>query len=445
MNHQYDLDYATTPVHNDLVERIVLGHMMQSVPAVDAVSDLLSAADFYLPRHGSTFTTITALADAGNPTTPVAVTESLTDQGIKNIDFGYLFGCVELASGHPGDVVFFASRVRAACQRRNLDTAGIRTRQLSRQPGNIEDLADQAGQAILEVTERMAPPPDARVGDILPGVLADIHAIRTGTAPKGLLTGLTDYDDVTGGHKPGQLIVPAARPAMGKSMLIQNWATHCASALGRPAIIYSVEMTRQQMLHRILAALTNTNLKKISNGDLTAAEYQQLANTATQLKTWPLEIVDHLRTPTQITHHTRRARKRHGDIGLIAIDFLQRLTPETHTNTSRNNAVGDTINRLKDLALDLNTIAIVPSQLNRGVETRDTKTPTLADLRDSGEIEQAADIVVFIHRPDYYDPNHPRTGEADLDIAKHRQGPTKRITVHAQLRYARFTNPRPTP
>lgn len=438
MTDLYDLDLTSkAPVHNDLVEQIVLGSIMNAPNMLDHISDIIGQADFYQPKNGEILASIHALIDANSPATFVAVAEHLARREYRGVDLGYLHRCVELASTNPGDVAYFARIVRRASQLRLIEAFGVTAGQAARSSGDLDAILDNLHQKLAIISTGNPGENSYRVGDLVVVARAHHRAVQDGLIPPGLTTGLTMYDQLTGGHKPGQLIVPAGRPGMGKSTLVQNWAMWCASEEQRPAIIYSTEMPRQLMIDRLLATLTEINLNRFQTYDFTPEEDEKLDHWEKQLDSWPLELVDDLHTLPQIRAHARRARQRHGDLGMIAVDFLQRISHEGR-HDSRNNVVGDDINGLKTLAMQLDTVTVVASQLSRGPENRDVKMPTLSDLRDSGEIEQAADIVAFVHREEKYNEQTPRIGEADLDIAKHRQGETRTIAIKAELKYNRF-------
>lgn len=437
------------PPHNNVAESITIGAMMLNRDVAEQIADDLDAADFYRPAHGVIFSAIVRLlnstgmtdaVDAGTVMLELARTGDLDRAG----GVAYLATVVEsvpTALNGP----HYAREVAGHAVRRRIAEAGALAIQVSKSTSEIDDIRERAQAAMFNATtEARDRTPIETVGDLVPDVIQHLEDIAAGRIPPGLPTGFADYDRLTNGHRAGQLIIPAGRTAMGKSVVTQNWLVHAADQLAEPAILVSVEMSKDEMMLRLLSQLAGVPLTLMQSGGIRDRERDKLRQAQERIESMPLWLVDDCRTTMEIRSYLRRFEKRVTKPTIVGVDYLQRL--KAPNRADRHIEVGQQADDLKDMAQDMDLIMIAPCQLNRGPETRQTKNgniPKLADLRESGNIEQTADIVVLLFRPGYYDKNHARAGEADFIVAKHRNGPSDTITVAEQLHFSRFVDMAP--
>lgn len=427
-------------------EQVVLGAMMLSTHAADDVIEILTGRDFYDPRHASLYAMLTAQLASDQPTDPVALAHALdaagklgTGRGRIPIDYLHtLYAAPPTAA----NAAHYARIVAHKAKLRRLVEVGTRIAEIGYASENASRAADDAidlAQRELHLATTANISTDlGPVRDWLGDVVDQLEAVAEGRAARGISTGLGALDDVVGGWLPGQLVIPAGRPGVGKSVAALSFAK-AAARRGHPAFVFSVEMSRQELMWRLLADIANINLTRFTSGRLDHADMAKIRQARPIIEAWPLFLFDAFRTVATIRAAARRLTQRHGTPGVIAVDYLQRLTSDRRGDR-RDLEVGEFARGLKTLAQEIGTTVIAPSQLNRGNESRTDKRPQLSDLRDSGELEQEADIVILLHRDDYYDKECSRAGEADLIIAKHRNGPTETVSVAAQLHHARFVD-----
>ena len=332
-----------------------------------------------------------------------------------------------------------AQIVRERAQLRRLAEVGVRITQMAHGAADgardATSAADLAQQWVHEATTATTAQPDlAPVSDWSQQAMAELLADEE----PGIPTGLRDLDTLTGGWRPGQMVVVAGRPAMGKSTLVAGMALAAAQA-GHRTLLASCEMPAQDILWRLWTAEARVPMHRVFGRQLSPQDVSALEAARQRVDDLPLHITDSAATPMQIRAAARRLSQTHGPLGMVAVDYLQRLQPD-HRRDRRDLEVGEAARTLKNLAMDMDAAVITAAQLNRGLEQRMDKRPQLSDLRESGEIEQEADVVLLLHRDDYYDKESPRAGEADLIVAKNRNGPTDTISVAAQLHLARFVD-----
>jgi replicative DNA helicase len=322
---------------------------------------------------------------------------------------------------------------------RRLVEAGTKIVQLGyNAEGEVDDAVDQAQAEVYAVTERRTSEDYVQLSTILPQALDEIEAISKGGGAEGVMSGFRDLDLLTHGFHAGNMIVLAARPAMGKSTLGLDIARHAAIHENKCAVIFSLEMSKSEITMRMLSAEARVGLNSIRSGQLSDDDWAKLARRMGEISDAPLFIDDSPNlSMMEIRAKARRLKQRH-DLKLIVIDYLQLMTSGKRVE-NRQQEVSEFSRQLKLMAKELDIPVIAISQLNRGPEQRTDKRPQLSDLRESGSIEQDADVVILLHREDMYD-QQSRQGEADLHVAKHRNGPTRVIKVSAQLHFARFTD-----
>ena len=271
--------------------------------------------------------------------------------------------------------------------------------------------------------------------------LSALDDVQAGRVEPGLHTGFLDLDAITGGWKPGQLIVVAGRPGPGKSTLAVDMARTASVKHGKTSVIFSLEMSEAELWDRVVSAEARVRIRDMTTPHaLQPSDYDRIIAALDRIEAGGLLIIDDTPTSTvaQIRAKARRIKARH-NLDLIVVDYLQLMTSGTRAE-NRQVEVSEFSRQLKILAKDLKVPVIALSQLNRGPEQRQDKRPMLSDLRESGALEQDSDVVILVHRPEVYEDDSPRAGEADLILAKHRGGPTATITVSQQLHYSRFAD-----
>jgi replicative DNA helicase len=434
------VEFERTPPQDLVAEQCVLGGMLLSKDAISDVVEIIRERDFYRPAHELIYDAILDLYGRGEPADPVTIAAELTKRGEIARAGGapYLH---TLISSVPtaANAGYYAKIVRDRAIMRRLVEAGTKIVQLGySEEGEIDDVVDQAQAEVYEVTERRASEDYIQLGELLPQALDEIESIATGVKAEGVMTGFKDLDSLTNGLHPGNMIVLAARPAVGKSTLGLDIARHASIHNGATSAIFSLEMSRSEITMRMLSAEARIGLNNIRSGQLSEEEWARLAKRMGEISAAPLFIDDSPNLSLmEIRAKARRLKQSH-DLKLVVIDYLQLMTSGKRVE-SRQQEVSEFSRNLKLLAKELNVPVIAISQLNRSPEQRADKRPMLSDLRESGSIEQDADIVILLHRDDLYEGSS-RSGEADLIVAKHRNGQTRTITVAAQLHFARFAD-----
>lgn len=434
---------AAAAVFDVEAEKAVLGAMLLSREVIGDIEAILTPAAFYRPAHGTVFDAITREYAAGNPTDAVAITGVLTDNGaigrIGGMTYLHeLVKAVPTAANGP----YYARTVADRALRRELDATARRIQQLvAESNGPASELLDRAQQMLTTVDPGTADDDGSRLwGDIIPEALEAIEqaADHDGQTP-GIPTGLIDLDRLLDGLRPGQLVVIAARPGIGKTVLAAQIAQHASWRHKLSSLMFSLEMTRLELAMRLLSAESGVPLKTIQTGQLDDTAWTKVTRVAGESADAPLRIDDNPNlTLADIRARSRRHHRRDGGLALITVDYLQLVS--TPKSENRQVAVSTLTRGLKLLAKELEVPLVVVAQLNRGPEHRTDKRPQLSDLRESGAIEQDADVVILVHRDDYYDKESPRAGEADLIVDKNRGGATDTVTVASQLHLARFAS-----
>jgi replicative DNA helicase len=441
-----DAQFDRTPPQDVAAEQSVLGGMLLSKDAIADVVEILRPGDFYRPAHAAVFDAILDLYGRGEPADPVTVTAALTNAGMINRVGGmsYLHDLVHTVPT-AANAAYYARIVAERAVLRRLVEAGTRIVQLGYGAANgvgreVADVVDLAQQVVYDVTERRVSEDFQPLREVLQPTLDEIESIGSrGGEMTGVPTGFADLDALLHGLHPGQLIVVAGRPGLGKSAASLDFARHASVRHGLASAIFSLEMSKVEIVMRLLSAEARIPLHVLRSGQLSDDDWTKLARRMGEISEAPLFIDD---TPNmtlmEIRAKARRLRQRH-DLRLLVVDYLQLMTSPRRVE-SRQQEVSDLSRGLKLLAKEIDCPVIAVAQLNRGPEQRTDKRPQLSDLRESGAIEQDSDIVILLHRDDYYDKESPRAGEADFIVAKHRNGPTDTVTVAAQLHFSRFVD-----
>jgi replicative DNA helicase len=434
---------AGSPRHDLLAEQAVLGGMMFDRDSVGDVCGALTARDYYRPAHETIHNAIVRLFTRGEPTTAIAVTAELTRTGDLARAGGphYIHTCVETAKGL-GTPAYYAAEVHDQAVLRRLVEAGQRIAAMGAAgEGDVAEIVDAAQSELFTVADERAEEDMLLLADTMSDYL-DIVEARKDNQGKliGVPTGFADLDALTGGLRPGQMIVIAARPAMGKSTLALDMARSAAVKHGIATVIFSLEMDRNEIHDRLLSAEARVALHHLRHGNMTDDDWTAVARRMPDITAAPLFIdTSSNLTGMDIRTKSRRLAQKH-KLGLVVVDYLQLMNSGGSKAENRQLEVSDISRGLKSLAKELGVPVIALSQLNRGPEQRQDKIPVVSDLRESGSIEQDADMVILLHREDAYDKESPRAGEADLIVGKHRNGPTATITLGAQLHYSRFVD-----
>lgn len=438
--------FDKSPPQDVAAEQGVLGGMLLSKDAIADVVEILKVQDFYRPVHASIYDVILDLYGRGEPADALTVAAALADSGDLQRIGGvpYLHTLIESVPT-AANAAYYARIVGERAILRRLVEAGTKIVQLGYGAnGNggrdVDDIVDLAQQAIYDVTEKRVSEDFAALGDMLQPTLDEIEAVgAAGGMMTGVPTGFSDLDRLLNGLHPGQLIIVAGRPGLGKSTVSMDFARNAAIRANCASAIFSLEMSKIEMVMRLLSAEARVPLHVLRSGQLTDDDWSKLARRMGEISEAPIFVDD---TPNmnlmEIRAKARRLKQRH-NLKLLVIDYLQLMSSPKKTE-SRQQEVSELSRGLKLLAKEVECPVIAVSQLNRGPEQRTDKRPQLSDLRESGSIEQDADVVILLHRDDYYDKESPRAGEADFIIAKHRNGPTDTVTVAAQLHLSRFVD-----
>jgi len=434
-------EIGRTPPQDVAAEQSVLGGMMLSKDAIADVVEELRGTDFYRPAHEAIYDAILDLYGRGEPADAVTVSAELTKRG----ELGRIGGAPylhTLISAVPtaANAGFYARIVRDRAVLRKLVDAGTRIAQLgyAADGGDVDDLVNTAQAEVYAVTERRTSEDYLPLKDVLNGTMEEIDAAsHRGEGMIGVPTGFKDLDALTNGLHPGQMVVVAARPAVGKSTLGLDICRAASIKHGMASVIFSLEMSRNEIAMRMLSAESQVPLTHLRKGQMRDDDWTRLARTMGKLSDAPLFIDDSPNMSLmEIRAKCRRLKQRH-DLKLVVVDYLQLMSSGKRVE-SRQQEVAEFSRALKLLAKELEVPVIAISQLNRGSEQRTDKKPQMSDLRESGSIEQDADVVILLHREDMYEKESPRAGEADIIVAKHRNGPTDTIVVAFQGHYARF-------
>jgi replicative DNA helicase len=436
------MGFDRTPPQDLAAEQCVLGAMMLSKDAIADVSETIRDTDFYRPAHEAIFDVITDLYARGEPADAITVAAELTRRGeIARVGGAPYLHTLVASVPLAANAGYYAHIVREKAILRRLVEAGTKIVQIGYAgEGEVDDVVDQAQAEIYQVTEKRTTEDYAPLKDIMEGALDEIEAIDSrGDAMIGVPTGFTDLDELTNGLHPGQMIIVAARPAMGKSTLGLDFARSASIRHGLTSCIFSLEMSRTEITMRLLSAEAKVPLHHMRNGKMTDEDWAKLARKMGEVSEAPLFIDDSPNlTMMEIRAKARRLKQRH-DLKIIIIDYMQLMTSGKKVE-SRQLEVSEFSRSIKLLAKELEVPVIAISQLNRGAEQRTDKRPMLSDLRESGSLEQDADMVILLHREDAYERESTRPGEADFIVAKHRNGPTANVVVAFQGHYSRFVD-----
>jgi replicative DNA helicase len=436
------------PPHSIEAESSVLGGLLLDNGAWDRMGDVVVDSDFYRHEHKLIYAAIGTLINASKPADVITVYEQLQNLG-KAEEIGGLAYLNSLAQYVPSasNIRRYAEIVRERSILRKLVSASdeIATNAFNTQGKPVDKILDEAEQKIFNIGEEGSRMKQGFQGmDSLVVELLD-RVTEMAENPNditGVRTGFYEFDKMTSGLQAGDMIVLAARPSMGKTSLAINIAEHVALNEGLPVAVFSMEMGASQLAVRIVGSIGRIDQGHLRTGKLTDEEWPRLTEAIEKLRNVSLHIDE---TPglttSELRANARRLARQYGKLGLIVVDYLQLMSVSSSMNDeNRATAVGEISRGLKMLAKELKCPVIALSQLSRGVESRTDKRPMMSDLRESGAIEQDADIIMFIYRDDYYDKNSKEPGVAEVIISKHRNGPTGTVKLAFLKPLTKFEN-----
>ena len=442
-----DLEVAQIKMlpHSIEAEQSVLGGVLLSDDTWDAVAELVSFGDFYRPDHRLIYRHMGMLAEANEPIDPVTVAEALNASGeLENAGgFAYL---AELAKDTPSasNIRAYATVVRDRAALRHLIQAAQDIADSGYNPDgrSSDELIDEAERKIMQISEegpKAGGPVD--VNPLLSKAVQRIEELYNSDGDiTGLSTGYSELDGMTSGMQPSDLVIVAGRPSMGKTSFAMNLVEHAVLNQEKPILVFSMEMPADQLIVRMLSSIGRIDQTRIRNGKLEQEDWPKLSAAVTKMKDVPLYIDDTpALTPTEIRSRARRVAREAGGIGMIMVDYLQLMRVAGFTE-GRTAEISEISRNLKAIAKEFNCPMVALSQLNRSLEQRPNKRPVNSDLRESGAIEQDADVIMFIYRDEVYNEDSPDKGVAEIIIGKQRNGPIGTCRLAFIGQFTRFEN-----
>jgi len=440
------IDEIRVPPHSIEAEQAVLGGLMLDNRSWDAIADRLVAEDFYRRDHQLIFEAISELGGKGEPSDAVTLSEWLERKGLADQTGGlvYLAGLVR-DTPSAANIRAYADAVRERSTLRRLIHVGGEIAASAYEPAGREagEIVDEAERRVFEIAEsrNKAGSGFVPLKDELGRVIDRLDILHQNSgAITGVSTGFNKLDEMTAGLQRGDLIVVAGRPSMGKTTFALNIAENAAFGSAKAKVgIFSMEMSREQLAFRMISSLGRVDQGHLRTGNFGDEEWSRINGAIQLMKTAPIYIDDTgALTPTEVRARARRLKREHG-LDLIVLDYLQ-LMQVAGTKENRATEISEISRSLKALAKELAVPVIALSQLNRSVEQRTDKKPVMSDLRESGAIEQDADLIMMIYREEVYDSNTPRKGIADIIIAKQRNGPIGDLPLTFLGKYTKFEN-----
>ncbi len=437
------LDSLHVPPHSVEAEQAVLGALMLDNAAWDSVADLLSAEDFYRPDHRLVFEAISEVARRSQPCDAVTLSDHLDRMGRLEEAGGLAYlGTLARDTASAANVRAYAQLVRERSVLRQLISVGnsIAASAFNTEGRETRELVDDAERRVFEIAERGARgtkgavPISALLGPVIDRI-DELH--QNPGKLTGIGSGFATLDGLTNGLQPGDLIIVAGRPSMGKTTLAINMAESAVVGESKSALIFSMEMSAEQLTMRMLSSIGRIDQTHLRTGRLADDDWNRLDSAMRQLQSTRLFIDETpALTPTELQARARRLKREKG-LDLIVVDYLQ-LMQVPGTKENRATEISEISRSLKALAKELKVPVIALSQLNRGVEQRQDKKPVMSDLRESGALEQDADVILLIYREEVYDANTPKKGIADIIIAKQRNGPIGEVKLTFLGKYTKF-------
>ena len=434
---------ATVPPQNLDAEESVLGAMMLSPGAIGAVSEVLDAGDFYRESHGKIYRAALGLFARGEPVDAITVADELEERGELE-EAGGRLRIHELARLIPAtaNAAHYARIVREMAILRGLIHAGGEVARLGwERPGDAADLLDRAEQIVFELSQEQVSSEFSHIEELLKESFERITMLyEAGEEVTGVPSGFRDLDRITSGFQPGNLVIVAARPSMGKSALALCMAANLAVRKQVPVALFTLEMSKSEVTQRLMCSEAKVESQRLRTGKLAPEDWPRLTAACDKLAKAPIYVDDAGSMSIMgIRAKARRLKSKEPQLGLIVVDYLQLMTSDSNYE-NRVQEVSQISRQLKILARELDLPIIAMSQLSRAVEQRHDKRPILSDLRESGSLEQDADLVAFIYRDEYYNDESPDQGLAEVILSKHRNGPTGVVKLSFLQRYAKFAD-----
>ncbi|MGQ0520501.1 MAG: replicative DNA helicase [Actinomycetota bacterium] len=423
-------------------EESLLGAMLLSKDAVVEAVQICAADDFYKPAHGHVFDAITSLYARGEPGDPVTVADELRRAGLLDAVGGTPV-LISLQANTPaiGNAPRYARIVEEHALLRRLIGVASEIAELGYEiPEDVGAAIDKAETLVFQLGQRRVADTMAPLRDLLEKSLDHLEALyERGESITGTPTGFTDLDERLAGLQPSNLIILGARPSMGKTSFALNIVAHAAMHARTPVLMFSLEMSNHEITQRLLCAEARVDATRMRNGRLVETDWPKISHAIGRLGEAPIFVDDNPNlTIMDIRAKARRLKSREG-LGLVVVDYLQLMTGRTNAE-NRQVEVSEISRGLKILARELEVPVIALSQLSRGLEARADKRPMLADLRESGSLEQDADVVMFLYRDEVYNAESPDRGTAEVIVSKHRNGPTGVLQLAFLSQYTRFAN-----
>jgi len=435
---------ALLPPQSLEAEESVLGAMLLSPGAIGAVSEVLDAGDFYRESHAKIYRAALALYAKGEPVDAITLVDELEERGELE-DVGGRSRIHELAALVPAasNAAHYAKIVREMATLRGLIRVGGEIQRLGfERPGETALLVDRAEQAVFDLSQSRVTQEFSHIEELLKDSFERITALfEAGADVTGVPSGFRDLDRLTSGFQPGNLVIIAARPSMGKSALGLCMAANLAVRHETPVALFTLEMSKQEVTQRLMCSEAKVESQRLRTGKLAPEDWSRLTAACDRLAKAPIYVDDTGSiSMMEIRSKCRRLKSKEPRLGLVIVDYLQLMTSGT-TAENRVQEVSQISRNLKVLARDLDVPIIAMSQLSRAVEQRHDKRPILSDLRESGSIEQDSDLVMFVYRDEYYNPEETdQQGLAEIILSKHRNGPTGAEKLSFLKRYAKFAD-----
>lgn len=426
-------------------EQAVLGGVLVDSDALNQIVEIIKASDFYRPAHQSVYEAIVDLYDRSEPIDIITVSEILKDKELlESVGGRSYINDLALSIVTTENIAYYARIIRQKSLLRGLIQAGTEIVCTAYQESEAENAIDRAQQAIFHIAQKGMPDELVHIKDILPTTYEQIEdRFANKGSLMGVPTGFYDLDTMTAGFQKSDLIILAARPSMGKTAFCLNIVTNVGLKAKKPVLMFSLEMSKEQLVQRMLCAEADLDAQKIRTGEMTEHDFNKLSTAMGSLGDAPIFIDDTPgMSPMELRAKARKVMAENGELGLIVIDYLQLMEGRTGGGGDNRTQEISAISRgLKGIARELSCPVMALSQLSRAVESRQDKKPMLSDLRESGSIEQDADIVMFIYRDEYYNKDTERPGTADIIIAKQRNGPVGEVSLLFRNSTTRFLNP----
>jgi replicative DNA helicase len=436
------MDALPPPPHSIIAEQAVLGGLMLNNETWDIVCEILSANDFYRTEHRFIFKAIARLRELNEPFDPISIFDKLEGAKVSERAGGLDYiGKLLLSTPTAANIKYYAQIVRnRSIDRQVINVSSEIAQMVYNRESEGQDLIDRVVSTLSKVDNKNNFGGQGISHFLAKAVDRIDQLFNSDSKYTGIPTGFDDLDDLTSGLQQSDLIIIAGRPAMGKTSLAMNIVENVMENTDAPVLVFSMEMSGEQLAMRMIASLARMNLQKVRAGKISEEDWPKITQAIKKLSDKNLLINDSAGlTPSQIASFSRKSLREYGQLGLIVVDYLQLMAiPDSKEN--RTNEISEISRSLKILAKELNVPVVALSQLNRGLEQRQNKRPAMSDLRDSGAIEQDADMVIFVYRDEVYNDKSEDKGTAEIIISKQRNGPIGMVRLAWLGEYTRFEN-----